>query len=86
MYKIVYIPTGEEVIKPCNSNGRQMTIKGVRRLLRNSKSYTVRYKDLEIYFTFEGEFQDTHPNYNAKFCAQMGRVKISKTDLRVVRS
>ena len=86
MYKIVYLPTGEEVTKPCNwRGGREMTIRQVRRFLRTDKAYPVRYCDKEIYFTGEGEFQDTNPNYSAAFCAGMGRTKIPKSDLRVAR-
>ncbi len=85
MYKLVYLPTGEEVIKPLNDRGNEMTIKQVRRYLRSDKSYPVRYWDKEIYFTTEGEFRDNHPNYNKEFCAKMGRAKIPKTDIRVVR-
>jgi hypothetical protein len=85
MYKIVYLPTGEEITKPINNHANLMTIKQVRRYLRSNKSYPVRYRDKEIYFTDEGEFQDTHPNYNKEFCDKMGRVKISKDLIRVIR-
>ena len=86
MYKIVYLPTGEEVYIPTNDHGNPMTIKQVRRLIRSVKGYTVRHIPTNgIYFTTEGEFQDTHPNYNEEFCAKMGRVKILKSDIRVWR-
>ena len=86
VYKIVYLPTGEEVIRPCNSHGNEMTIKQARRYLRSDKSYTVRHLPTnEIYFTTEPEFQDTHPFYNEGFCKQVGRVKIPKEGIRIVR-
>jgi len=88
MYKIIYVPTGEEVVKPCNyrRGGKEMTIRQLRRFLRTDKAYLVRYHDKEIYFTREPEFQDTHPLYNKEFCERMGRVKILKSDIKVVRT
>jgi hypothetical protein len=85
MYKIIYLPTGEEVTKPTNDHANLMTIKQIRRYLRSDKSYPVRYFSKEIYFTTEGEFRDNHPNYNKDFCEKMGRSKIEKDQLRVVR-
>jgi hypothetical protein len=85
MYKIIYLPTGEEVTIPYNDHGNSMTIKQLRRFLRTDKAYPVRYHDKEIYFTTEGEFQDTHPNYNRELCVKLGRTKICKNDLRVRR-
>ena len=86
MYKIYYLLTGEEIVRPCNSRGNEMTIKQARRYLRSDKSYTVRHLPTdEIYFTTEPEFQDTHPLYNEGFCKLVGRVKIPKEGIRIVR-
>lgn len=85
MYKIIYVPTGEEVVIPQNDHGNPMTIKQLRRFLRSDKSYPVRYYDKEIYFTREGEFQDTNPNFNPILCQRMGRSKIPKGSLLIVR-
>jgi len=86
MYKIIYLPTGEEVNKPMNIRGNIMTIKAARRYLRSDKSYTVRHvMGNQIYFTTEGEFRDNHPNYNEEFCKKVGRIKIDKSLIKIIR-
>ena len=86
MYQIIYVTTGEEVTKPTNRHGNEMTIKAARRYLRSDKSYTVRHiPSGEIYFTTEPEFQDTNPAYNKKLCEQLGRVKIPKNTILIQR-
>lgn len=90
MYKVLNLMTGEEVQKPFNKRGNYMTIKQARRFLKSGKAYVVRdtrhnYGDINMYFTSEPEYQDTHPNYNAEFTQYMGKVKIPLYLISIVR-
>ena len=86
MYKILHLLTAEEVTKPLNRHGREMTVRQARRYLRSDNSIVLMIEATgETYFTTEPEFRDNHVLFNRGFREHLGRVKVPKHLISIMR-
>ena len=86
MYKILHLVTAQEVTKPMNRHGREMTIRQARRYLRSNNSCVLMMESTgEIYFTTEPEFRDNQVLFNRGFREHCGRVKVEKHLISIMR-